>query len=381
MVRGLDVPRDPTISVCVLVMEDIQHLLECLDALGRQYGGVQAIEVVVVANGTPTEQLANLKSRNDIVLVVNKFNIGFASGCNQAATVARAPLLLFLNDDSLIGSDCIDALVRVCESDPTIGAVGSRIVSVDGTLQEAGSVIWRDGSASHVGEGLPRDSQEFMEPRWVDYSSANGLLIRRPAWDEVGGFDERYFPAYFEDVDLCLSLASRGYRTRYEPNAVLVHRGSQSTSPVFREFLLSRNQRLLAEKWGDVLLRFEPPPAKDSGPVFDAAIERAIRKTQARPPVQPRSFSAEASCQSSPDPCDPQRAGDELQAAYLQYLEEEVATSNRRIRVLETYLAKLWGVRFRRWVAGRIFRNQNGEGQMTPTTDAANSGTADHPKR
>ena len=102
------------------------------------------------------------------------------------------------------------------------------------------------------------------------------------AWDLVGGFDERYFPAYFEDVDLCLAMAEHGLRVRYEPQALVVHQGSQSTSVGFREFLLWRNQRKLVEKWGRALERFEPPPGKDSGPAFDAAVKRAIKRTRAR---------------------------------------------------------------------------------------------------
>jgi GT2 family glycosyltransferase len=347
-------------------MENTQLLLECLDALRRPGARVEAMEILVVANGTPKDELEVLLRCDDIVLVVNESNLGFASGCNQAASVARAPLLLFLNDDSLVQDGCIDALVGACEDDPSIGAVGARILSEDGTLEEAGSVIWRDGSASHVGEGLDSDSHTFMEPRWVDYSSANGLLVVRSAWDEVGGFDEGYFPAYFEDVDLSLSLAAHGYRTRYEPRAALVHHRSQSTSRVFREFLLTRNQLRLVEKWGGTLDRFEPPPAKDSGPEFEAAIDRAVRRASEsqRAPYEPDPESLPP--RSMHDPFDPQRAAAELRAAYVAYLEERVVGADRRIRMLEDYLKKLWGVRLRRWVAGRLFRPQNGPRRPAP---------------
>jgi GT2 family glycosyltransferase len=375
VVRGQAVPSDPRISVCVLVMESAQLLHECLDALRRPRSRVDAMEIVVVANGTPIDQLRDLKSCDDIVLVVNESNLGFASGCNQAASAARAPLLLFLNDDSLVEDGCIEALVQAARSDPSIGAVGSRILSVDGSLQEAGSVIWRNGAASHVGKGRPGDSGEYLEPRWVDYASANGLLVVRSAWDEVGGFDERYFPAYFEDVDLSLSLAARGYGTRYEPTAELVHRESQSTSPVFKEFLLTRNRLRLVEKWGDAHEEFEPEPAKDSGPVFEAAVERAVRRARATPPGESSGLSASSSDQSSHEQFDPLRAADELRASYVAYLEERVAVADRRIRTLETYLTKLWGVRLRRWVAGHLTRHQNGSRQAAATRPDATKPT------
>jgi GT2 family glycosyltransferase len=382
-VRGRAVPPEPKVSVCILVLGTTRLLDECLDALRRPGAAVEDTEIVVVANGTPKDQLESLTRCDDIVLVVNESNLGFASGCNQAASVARAPLLVFLNDDSLVQEGCIDALVRASESDPSIGAVGARIVSEDGTLQEAGSVIWKDGSASHVGEGLTSRSRAFMEPRWVDYSSANGLLVVRRVWDEVGGFDEGYFPAYFEDVDFSLTLAAHGYRTKYEPRAALVHRGSQSTSRVFREFLLTRNHLRLVEKWGEALDRFEPPPAKDSGPEFEAAIDCAIRRASDSQPV-PRELRESPPHRVTNAPLDPHRAAAELRAAYVAYLEERVVDSDRRIRTLEDYVRRLWGVRFRRWVAGRFFRPQDAPRRSVPATpedpnSAANARTG--PKR
>ena len=248
--RGARVPDDPSLSVCILVLERAQLALDCLDALRQPGGSPPGTELVVVANGTSADQLESLAGHEDVVLVVNRENLGFAGGCNQAASVARAPLVVFLNDDSTVDKGCIEALVRAASEDPEIGAVGARIVSVDGTLEEAGSVLWRDGSAAHVGKGLPPGSDAHRERRDVDYVSANGLLVTRRAWDLAQGFDERYFPAYFEDVDLCLALSERGFRIRYEPQALVVHQGSQSTSVVFREFLLRRNQRKLVEKWG-----------------------------------------------------------------------------------------------------------------------------------
>jgi GT2 family glycosyltransferase len=379
IVRGQSVPHSPRVSVIVLVTASTEHLRECLNALRRPGCRVESMEIVIVANGTPEAQLEYLRSCDDIVLVVNEINVGFASGCNQAASVARGPLLLFLNDDSIVQEGCIEALVRACTSDPAIGAVGSRIISPDGTLEEAGSLIWRDGSATHVGEGTPCNAGQYLHPRWVDYASANGLLVLRTVWDEVGGFDERYFPAYFEDVDFCLSLGSRGYGTRYEPTAVLVHRGSQSSSTVYRNFLLTRNHLRLVEKWGQALERFDPAPAKDSGSEFESAVGRAVGRGRNAPSV----FSESQAATPKPSDAtsfDPRRATEELQAEYLLYLENRVAVSDQRILSLDAYLRKLWGVRFRRWLAGRIARTRSGVGRPTSAdTRSATRSITDRP--
>ncbi len=358
--RGSRVPDDPRVSICILVLSRAQLVLGCLEALRRPGACPPSTELVVVANGTPADELDSLQAHEDLVLVVNRENLGFAAGCNQAASVARAPLLVFLNDDSTVDDGCIDALVRAAADDPTIGAVGPRILAADGTLQEAGSVVWRDGSAAHVGRGLPSGSGAYEKPRDVDYASANGLLVTRQAWDVVGGFDERFFPAYFEDIDLSLTLAAHGFRTRYEPQARVTHRESQSTSRVYREFLMSRNQRKLVEKWGDALDRFEPRPPRDSGPGFDAAVQRAVERADAggRAPG-PAGSAALVDGRCSPATAAPARLAADLHAEYLAYLEQRVADRDRRITTLETYLLGLWGVRFRRWVAGRLMRRRS----------------------
>ncbi len=381
IVRGESVPRAPSVSVIVLVTASTERLRECLNALRQPGRRVESMEIVVIANGTPEAQLEYLRSSDDIVLVVNEMNLGFASGCNQAASVARGPLLLFLNDDSIVQEGCIEALMRACKSDPAIGAVGSRIISPDGTLQEAGSLIWRDGSATHVGEGTPSDSDQYLHSRWVDYASANGLLVPRSVWDEVGGFDERYFPAYFEDVDFSLSLATRGYGTRYEPAAVLVHSGSQSTSTVYRDFLLTRNHIRFVEKWGHVLEeRFDPPPAQDSGSEFEAAVGRAVERGRNAPSLSSGSHAA-TSKRSDATSFDPRRAAEELRVEYLHYLEKRVVVTDQRILSLEAYLRTLWGVGFRRWLAGRIARIRNGGGRPVPAyTRNATRSITDRPK-
>jgi GT2 family glycosyltransferase len=356
--RGTLVPDTPDLSICILVLEHTGLGLSCLEALRRPGGCPRETELVVVANGTSPDLLDSLAAHDDVVLVANEVNVGFGPGCNQAASVARAPRLIFLNDDSTVEAGCIDALVRDASADPAIGAVGSRILSVDGSLQEAGSVVWRDGWAAHVGEGLPPGSDAYREPRVVDYASANGLLVTRRAWDSVGGFDERFSPAYFEDVDLCLAMAARGFRTRYEPRAQVVHRGSQSTSSTYRDFLLNRNRRRLVEKWGRALDRFEPRPTDDSGPAFDAAVARAVAATASgRPP--PAAPGPEADTAHPPARTDPLGAAEAVRAEYQAYLEQRVADGDRRVNGLEAYLSGLWGVRMRRWLGAKFAHRRN----------------------
>jgi len=321
------------VSVCVLVLADVGRIAACLDSL--RAATVLPVETVVVANGTPKGKLADLAARDDIVLVPSPANLGFAGGNDLAAQCARGRHLVFVNDDSVLAPEAIDHLVARAESDPAIGAVGCRILSADGSLQEAGAVLWRDGTAALVGRGEPGADGRYTEPRDVDYCSANGLLVERVAWDLVGGFDPGYDPAYYEDVDLCLSLREHGYRVVYEPSARLTHTESSSTTALYKAFLLERHRRRLVARWSTVLSGLEPQPLADRA----AAIARAV----ARPPagtraVPPGTTTDGDSRLSSRDPGDP--TGD-LTGLALESALAELAVRSEYIGELEAAVDRL----------------------------------------
>jgi len=269
----------PEVSVIVLVLDDSRLALRCLDSLATAGGGIP-FETIVVANGTTEAGLRALEGRRDVILLRSRVNLGFAGGVNLAADVARGRYLLLLNDDSTVSPGLVDHLVAAVGRDPAIGAVGGRILSEDGSLQEAGSVLWRDGWVAHAGLGLPAGDRSYRYVRDVDYTSANGLLVRADAFRDVGGLDEGYFPAYYEDVDLCMSLRDHGYRVVFEPRAEVVHLESQSTSSGFRNFLLTRNRRRFTEKWAGPLAHLDPKP----DPIDGLAIERGVHRARGRPP-------------------------------------------------------------------------------------------------
>jgi GT2 family glycosyltransferase len=305
---GGEVPDQPDLTVCVLVLDRTELVERCLDSIGS--ASSRAVEIIVVANGTGDAALCGLTARSDIVLVRSGINLGFGGGNNLAAEFARGSYLVFVNDDSVLGPGCLDRLLARAESDPSIGAVGSRIVSGDGSLQEAGAVVWADGSATHVGRGLDAGAGAHGVSRDVDYCSANGLLVRRTGWEAVGGFDERYFPAYYEDVDLCMALWEHGLRVVYEPEAELIHLESQSTTDHYKMFLLGRHRSLFASTWSAELADHEPRPVTDK----PAAVQRAIRRRadggRSTVPVGDRRR------RTDPGPTD--RAGRELAASVAQ---------------------------------------------------------------
>jgi GT2 family glycosyltransferase len=271
--RGSLVPADPAVSIIILVTQHTGRLRRCLASIDEHRPATPASEVLVVANGTPEGELRWLTARDDLVLLAAGVNLGFGGGCNWAATVAAAPRLLFMNDDAVATAGWLDGLRRRLDDDDTVGVAGSRILLANGTLQEAGGVVWRDGTTSGVGRGMDPNAPEYTIGRDVDYVSFCSTMVARETWNAVGGFDPRYFPAYYEDTDFCLTARSLGWRVVCEPRSVVIHEEGGSTSVSFKRFLTRRHRELFVAKWLATLAGAEPPPSLITG---RRAVQRAL---------------------------------------------------------------------------------------------------------
>lgn len=261
------------------VLHRVDLLRACLASIGELITPPE-FEVIVVANGSPAGAVVELSGREDIVLTASPVNLGFAGGCNWGARFARGRFLVLLNDDTEVYPDWLRALVDVAAHDGRAGAVGSRIEGFDGRLQEAGCVLWRDGATHPVGAGLPAGAPVRGSVRQVDYCSACGLLVPLQAWREVGGLDEAYYPAYHEDVDLCLSLRAAGLRVLCAPAARLRHhRGGSAAAVPLLTFAAVRNGARFRSKWATALAEYDPPPRQRH---LREAIETAVRRASVR---------------------------------------------------------------------------------------------------
>jgi GT2 family glycosyltransferase len=326
---------DVAVSVVILVLSQIGRLQKCLDSIAANHGGDVSHEVIVVANGTPADQVAQIKIQPGVRVVQAAANLGFAGGCNLGARFAKGRGLLFLNDDTEVQAGWLGALNSRLSSDPGIGGVCPKLVGWDGRLQEAGSVVWRNARTDRVGLGATVDELRFQTARDVDSSSACGLLIRSEAWRAVGGFDERFFPAYYEDVDICFSLRQAGYRIVYEPAAVVRHLGSASTSSDLRLYAAEQNAGRFREKWRDELAQRAPFPG-------DVRLVQAIDALISSPPAPASPFLKHADQVSGADNSEPDDT--EITALSMAALQKEVAFQKgfieSELRSLQDQLAK-----------------------------------------
>ena len=195
-------------------------------------------------------------------VIRNASNVGFLRACNQALEFVTAPALLYLNNDLELAHGALaNALTRL-ESAGDIGAVGAKIIRSNGLLQEAGSIIWNEGTTvGYMRDGSPL-APEANFVREVDYCSAVFLLCRTSLVKQLGGFDEAFAPAYFEDADLCVRMLQAGARIMYDP-AVVVHHlefGSASTTEASMA-LMRRGKRIFKKKHKEFLAAQRAPSA------------------------------------------------------------------------------------------------------------------------
>ncbi len=225
----------PDLSVCIVNWNTRDDLEKAIASTMGDVG-VLAVEVVVVDNGSTDGSADMVRERfPSVTLIEAGQNLGFARGYNLAAEHASGRHLLMLNPDTEVRAGALAALVGYLDAHPETGAVGPRLVNPDGSLQHSCRRFPRPAAAifrnTPLGRLFPgnRFTRDYLMADWdhhtareVDWLSGAAICIRREAWEQVGGFDERFF-MYAEDIDWCLRAHQAGWQICYLPEAVIMH--------------------------------------------------------------------------------------------------------------------------------------------------------------
>jgi len=247
----------PLVSIVVCAHNELNYTLNCLYSLS-QFKNQTSFEVVLVDDQSTDKSPVILPQIGNLKYYFNQQNLGFLRSANIGALRAQGDYLVFLNNDTIVTDHWLDSLIEFLEKDKKIGLVGSKLIYPDGMLQEAGAVIFANGSTWNCSGSGGLLNKCFDFPREVDYCSGASLAIRSDLFIKLGMFDEFFLPCYYEDVDLALRVKQAGLKVYYVNNSVAYHfegisHGRNLKSGVKKYQFI--NKEKFINKWKHVLFK------------------------------------------------------------------------------------------------------------------------------
>jgi O-antigen biosynthesis protein len=264
------------VSIIIPVFNKHQYTLNCLKSISDNTLG--SFEVVIVDDASTDETANQLKKIPNLTIIRNNENLGFVESCNTGAKLSKGQYLLFLNNDTVVTENWLPPLLKLIKKEDVRG-VGAKLIYPDGTLQEAGGIIWNDASGWNYGRGDNPEKSQYNYVRDVDYCSGAALLVKRDLFEKLDGFDRQFKPGYYEDTDLCFSIREQGYRVLYQPLSVVIHfegisNGTDLSTGIKKYQEINRTK--FFTKWEKRLTEQHFAANRDN--VFDARIQRNGKK-------------------------------------------------------------------------------------------------------
>ncbi|MCI8938511.1 MAG: glycosyltransferase [Dorea sp.] len=256
-VLAFPIYKEPVVSVIIPVYNQFAYTYNCLKSILYHTGDIK-YEVIIADDGSADDTVYLEQVVQGVRIFRNQENMLFLLNCNRAARYAKGKYIIFLNNDTQVQNNWMKPLVWLLDRDPDAGMAGSKLICPDGTLQEAGGIIWKDGTGSNYGRGENPNAPEYNYVKEVDYISGASIIIRKELWEKIGGFDERYVPAYCEDSDIAFEIRRIGKKVLYQPASVVVHfegtSNGQDLSCGIKSYQ-TENSKKLAKKWAEVFAK------------------------------------------------------------------------------------------------------------------------------
>lgn len=255
----------PTVSIIIPVYNQFNYTFKCLKSI-QQHTKDVAYEIILADDCSNDRTKEIEKYVEGIKVLHNRTNLRFLRNCNNAIGSVAGKYVLFLNNDTQVQPNWLYPLVELMERDKTVGMTGSKLVYPDGSLQEAGGIVWKDGSAWNYGRNDDPLDAKYDYLREVDYISGASIMIRKDLLLKLDGFDDEFAPAYYEDTDLAFRVREAGYKVMYQPLSVVVHFEGKSNGTDESTGLKAYqvvNSKKFYKRWKEVLKRDHFPNGQD----------------------------------------------------------------------------------------------------------------------
>ena len=242
------------LTAVVISHNSASWLPGCLRSL-RASAGVR-LSVCVVDNSSGDESVAVVEGQfPDVMLIRSHQNLGFAGGANLGVRASDTDAVVILNPDVTVRESTLTALANALTGDPRAAVAGAKLLYPDErTIQHAGGLLsYPLALADHLGY-RQEDRGQCDEPREVEFVTGAVLVLKRPIFEELGGFDEGFHPGYFEETDFCFRARQAGYRVLYVPEAVAVHHESVTTgrnTPLYYHLYHRNRIRFVLKHYSD----------------------------------------------------------------------------------------------------------------------------------
>ena len=241
----------PLVSIIIPVHNNFRYTYNCISSILKARP-IVPYEIIIGNDMSKNSAKIIEKYVKNIIVYNNNNKNNYFMTCNEVAQFSRGKYILFLNNDTKVHKEWLISLLKLIESDKKIGMVGSKLIFPNGKIQEAGGIVWNNGEYFRFGNGYFFDLPEFNYVKEVDYISGVSILIRKSIWDKIGGFDKRYIPAFYGDIDFAFELRKNGYKVMYQPKSVVeydekISKRNNLSSGIKKYQII--NKKKFVEKW------------------------------------------------------------------------------------------------------------------------------------
>ena len=241
----------PLVSIIIPVHNNFRYTYNCISSILKARP-IVPYEIIIGNDMSKNSAKIIEQYVKNIIIHNNNNKNNYFMTCNEVAQFSRGKYILFLNNDTKVHKEWLISLLKLIESDKKIGMVGSKLIFPNGKIQEAGGIVWNNGEYFRFGNGHFFDLPEYNYVKEVDYISGVSILIRKSIWDKIGGFDKRYIPAFYGDIDFAFELRKNGYKVMYQPKSVVeydekVSKRNNLSSGIKKYQII--NKKKFVEKW------------------------------------------------------------------------------------------------------------------------------------